>query len=531
MCKDGENSRKENRGKRLWERLEDYSSGNVLPMHMPGHKRNIEAFDWLKELGAERDITEIDGFDNLNEAEGILLRAQERAAALWGAKRSFFLVNGSTGGILASVRAALMAGGEVLAVRNCHKSVYHALELCGNPVHFLLPEWDESFGIFGSVLPEQVEAELQKYPRVCLVILTSPTYEGVCSDVASIVRICHAHGAVLLVDAAHGAHLEVCGGKKECRGVSESENLERSDLPGKENLPAFPLGAVACGADLVVESLHKTLPSLTQTAILHWNSTLLPVEEVARQAAIFQSSSPSYLLTASMDGCVDYLEKNAEEAGQLWLEAIDVFRSMTAGLHQLRVLGSGEDKKAEHPFFAFDPSKLVISVRGTGLTGDQMMSLLREKYQIELEMKSSDYVLAMTGMGDRREALMRLAQALCQVDEALVRRLPQEAGGTWEQNKQAGVEKQYRRKKYFLPEQKLPTYKAVAGKREKIPFSAARGRISAEYVWAYPPGIPLIIPGEVWEEELIHQLSYLQAQGVDLHSTWGGLPERVNVLF
>lgn len=226
----------------LLSRLEALCQSDTLPMHMPGHKRNLLA-PYLRALGAQLDITEIDGFDNLHAPSGILRQAQARAARLWGAEESYFLVGGSSAGILAGLYAAANRGDEVLIARNAHKSVFHALELCGYRPHFFLPPRIPETGLFGSVTPAQAQAMLDSYPQAKLLLLTSPTYEGVISDIAGIARVCHQRGVILLVDEAHGAHLGLGGG--------------------------FPGGAVQGGADLVVQSLHKTLPSLTQTAILH----------------------------------------------------------------------------------------------------------------------------------------------------------------------------------------------------------------------------------------------------------------------
>ena len=228
------------------------------PLHMPGHKRHIAP---APGLGCYAwDMTEIDGADDLHEADGILAAAMARTAALYGARRCWYLVGGSTVGLLAGIRALAPFGSEVIAARNCHKAVYHALELGHLTAHYLTPPVDAAFGVYGSVTPAMVEAALTAHPRARCVILTSPTYEGVLSDIASIANICHMHGVPLLVDEAHGAHY----------------------LPFAAHY-GWQGGAVAAGADLVVQSAHKTLPSLTQTAFLQLNGDLADPDEVERQ--------------------------------------------------------------------------------------------------------------------------------------------------------------------------------------------------------------------------------------------------------
>ena len=263
------------------------------PLHMPGHKRRVPPAPGLSCYAW--DLTEIDGADDLHDAHGMLAAAMARTAALYGARRCWYLVGGSTAGLLAGIRALAPFGSAVLAARNCHKAVYHALELGHLTAHYLTPPVLPGFGVYGSVPPAAAAAALDAHPDVRCVILTSPTYEGVCSDVAAIVKICHARGVPLLVDEAHGAHYLPLAAPYGWRG-----------------------GAVAAGADLVVQSAHKTLPSLTQTAWLHLNGDLADPAEVERQLDVFETSSPSYPLLASLDGCTEWLLQNGAAAFAAW---------------------------------------------------------------------------------------------------------------------------------------------------------------------------------------------------------------------
>jgi arginine/lysine/ornithine decarboxylase len=227
----------------LLELLQTYSQSDALPMHMPGHKRNTALFPYLETLGAALDITEIDSFGNLHAPEGILAERMTQAARLWGSKQAWWLVGGSTCGLLAAIDAATNAGDKVLLGRNCHKSVYNACMLCHLETAYIQPHSFPHHCFADIITPQQVEQALAEHPDTRLVVLTSPTYEGLTSDILAISKIVHAHNAVLLVDEAHGGHL------------------------GFDN--HFPTSAVKLGADMVVQSLHKTLPSLTQTALLH----------------------------------------------------------------------------------------------------------------------------------------------------------------------------------------------------------------------------------------------------------------------
>ena len=243
----------------LQSQLQSYASSGLYPLHMPGHKRRVVPAPGLP---AGWDMTEVPGVDDLHDADGILADAMARTAALWGAKRTWYLVNGSTCGILAAIRAAVVSSGRtaVICARNCHKSVYHAIELNRLTAHWLVPPVDPAFGIYGSITPAMVADALRACPDAAAVILTSPTYEGVLSDLAAIAALCHAANVPLIVDEAHGAHYLPLAAAHGWQG-----------------------GAIAAGADVIIQSPHKTLPSLTQTALLHWNSSFIPPQELERQ--------------------------------------------------------------------------------------------------------------------------------------------------------------------------------------------------------------------------------------------------------
>ena len=307
----------------LLEQLQAHHQAGYLSLHMPGHKENAALAPYLAQLGAEWDITELPGFDDLHAPEGILAKMMDRAAALWGSRKSCLLVNGSTGGLLAAMRGTTRRGDKILVARHCHKAIYHAMELCGLDPVFLTPATEPTFGLAGSISPEQVAEALAQHPDVKLIVYPSPTYDGILSDTAGICAIAHEKGIPVLVDEAHGAHL----------GLH----------------PAFPPSAMGQGADLAVASLHKMLPSLTQTAVLHATGARLSLPQVVRQAGIFQSSSPSYLLMASMDGCIRLLEEEGEALFAAWKARLDKFDRLASGLKHLRLLGHGARPRSSSP--------------------------------------------------------------------------------------------------------------------------------------------------------------------------------------
>ncbi|MCD8023722.1 MAG: hypothetical protein LUF30_12375, partial [Lachnospiraceae bacterium] len=323
--------------KYLLDCLNDYTSSDAYPLHMPGHKRQISHFSDPFAI----DITEIEGFDNLHHAEGILLEAQKRASKLYGADETWYLVNGSTCGILAAVSASVRRGGRILMARNCHKAAYHAAFLNGLQVTWLYPEIDMGTGICGSISPGQVREALEALrqgdapdtSQPLAVLLTSPTYVGVVSDIRAIAQEVHRAGGILIVDEAHGAHFAMH--------------------------PYFPESALSCGADIVINSLHKTMPSLTQTALLHVKGSRADRERLRKYLDIYQSSSPSYVLMAGMDECVRMMETQGRKLFDAFVVRLETLREHLKKMQVLRLVTGDE---SELQAFAYDASKIIIAV-------------------------------------------------------------------------------------------------------------------------------------------------------------------------
>ncbi|MGN1023594.1 MAG: aminotransferase class I/II-fold pyridoxal phosphate-dependent enzyme [Lachnospiraceae bacterium] len=463
----------------------------AYPFHMPGHKRRLSP---APDLPIAWDFTEVEGADDLHHAEGILLEAMRRTALCFHAGRTWYLVGGSTVGNLAAVRACSHRNGEIIAARNCHKSVYHAIELSNLSVHWLLPRWDADWGIFGSIRPEDVEAALLAHPQSSCVVLTSPTYEGVVSDIGAIARICHAHGVPLVVDEAHGAHF------------------------GLFPEGGFPEGSITLGADLVVQSAHKTLPSLTQTALLHANLGLVSAEEVERQLDVFETSSPSYPLMASLDGCTRLLQTKGPALFSDWGKRLSHFDERAAGLTHLEVLCYGRDVRQNHPaFFDFDRSKLLLRAADPAVTGGALARILRERYHLESEMHLGRNVLLMTSCADTDEGFALLENALSDLDG----RMPGDSAGKAPALQEAPA---------LAGAAELPIGEALDAPAEEISEDAAAGRICAEYVFPYPPGIPVLVPGERIRREDLERLASYAGSGSTLLRSRGSGAGRIRVL-
>ena len=476
----------EKRTEYLDDKLIAYAKSDIYPFHMPGHKRHMQEEADPYAI----DITEIDGFDNLHDAEEILAEAQQRAAVLYGAKKSYYLINGSTCGILSAVSATTRRNGTILMARNCHKAVYHAAYLRNLTTRYLYPVITR-FGIQGVITPESVEAALREDAMIQAVILTSPTYDGVVSDIRSIAEITHRYQVPLIVDEAHGAHF----------GFD----------------PYFPETAVRLGADLVIQSMHKTLPSMTQTALLHVCSDRIDTRVLERFLNIYETSSPSYVLMAGMDRCIRLLMERGKELFSDYVVQLKTFYQNVDKLHKIEVSRGWELPETE--CFRFDPSKLVISATGCGLTGQQLYQILLEKYGLQMEMCSGEYVLAMTSFCDTEEGYGRLFAALSEIEAGNGAAPSMDVDGS---DLTGFISRIYQRN-----EKQFEIAQAVDMPGEEIDLAAAGGRIAGDYVYLYPPGIPLLVPGEVIDAGTIAGIRECQKKNLNIK---GVLNDRINVV-
>lgn len=438
----------------LYDHLVQYTKSGIYPMHMPGHKRNPT---FVMDNPYTIDVTEVEGTDNLHHPEGIIRELMVQMQRIYKTIKSYPLVGGSTCGILTAVSACCRRGDTIIMGRNCHRSVYHAVYLLGLRPVYLYPEQDADTGISLDIQPEQVREVLRKYPEAACVLVTSPTYEGVMSDIQGIADAAHEKGIPVVVDEAHGAHL------------TWGEHM--------------PKPAMSQGADVVIESLHKTLPAFTQTGVLHLCSDRVKEEVLERYLDIYETSSPSYILMAGVAQCMDWMEQNGNGAFSQYEEQINQFRKKA---ESWRVLSLWKNPKQE-------PSKLVILTGTSGMTGQQLAGILREKYQIEVEMEALSYILAMTSICDRQEGFERLAAALTEVDAELVNESVRTAGESYEEEA-------------WYPEICLRAYDAMNCPFEEVDIAESRGRIAAEYAFIYPPGIPFLVPGERISDEVIRRI-------------------------
>ena len=468
----------------LDKKLISYCQSDYYPFHMPGHKRHALDFPNPYTL----DITEIDGFDNLHHAEGILQDAQERASSLYHTRKTFYLINGSTCGILAAISAALPRGGTLLMGRNCHKAAYHAAFLRQLKTCYVLPAATD-FGIMGSVRPGDIAHALEDNPQIAAVFLTSPTYDGVVSDIRAIAEIVHAYDIPLIVDEAHGAHF-----------IFSEE---------------FPASALECGADIVIQSLHKTLPCFTQTALLHVNSERISPNPIKNFLGIYETSSPSYLLMASMEQGLRTMAEHGNELMKRFTSSLLNFYRQAERLQHLSVFQ--RDFCHNDSCFDWDFSKILISSGNTGLSGQELYDILQNNYHLQLEMASGHYVTALTSVMDTKEGFHRLIEALFEIDKNSI---------DGKQNHQLLTSQEL----YQIPLQKLTLTDAMEKNSRTLPLKDCAGCISQEYVYLYPPGIPLIAPGEVITANLLQSIALCQAQGLSVEGPEDATLEKLRVV-
>ena len=365
--------------KSLKDKLKEYSKSDIYPMHMPGHKRNAGLFSDVEKI----DMTEVEGLDNLHDPEGIIKESMDRVSSFLGTDKTYFLVNGSTVGVLAAIQSTTDIGDEIIIGRNSHKSVYNAVEIRNLKPVYLYPE---STGLFDDGYNKEELEKLLEETSAKVVVVTSPTYEGVVSDIKGLAEVAHKNGAILIVDSAHGVHF--------C-------------------LDGFPNPAYKEGADIVIESMHKTLPALTQTAVMHVMGDRIDKEKLENALSTYQTSSPSYVFMASIDECFNLVEKEGDKRAAELLKTLENIRNDINNTGKIFI--PGEELAGNNEVYDYDLGKLVIDLSKTNITGVELAKILREKYKFETEMANNKYVIAMTSIMDDLEKVKAFGEALVEV--------------------------------------------------------------------------------------------------------------------
>lgn len=514
----------------IYDFLKEHAAKNPTSFHMPGHKGAA----LYKRFGYEGffadfmdyDITEIPGADNLFQTEGILKEAQDRYAVLYGVRKSYLLINGTSGGIIAAILASVQKGKKLIMARNCHKSVFNALTLGDIQPIYAYPEMMEEHGISGVISVKEVERLLKENPDAGAVILPSPNYYGICSPIEDIARVVHEHNKILIVDEAHGAHLkffEHMEARKEGDLINQDQVLtlkdSKEECPYEKNTKTrnpkleFPKSAVTLGADLVINSIHKTLASLTQSAILHLNSDRVDQSVLEDKLQCIESTSPSYILMASLDVAAFLLEEHGEQLMGEWTENLVDFYNRARSIQGLHIMDD---------IVGMDLTKINMNMSDIGISGGELDRILAEEYHIFMELVTGDLVMGMTGIGNTKKDFNKLADALKVIAQKYGNqpetKQVEHQNESEIQNKEGLQNDGYKitrertpLKKLELPKQ--PELFSIPKTKRRVALEDAEGLICASSIIPYPPGIPLICPGEKLEKDAIEYIKELRAVG------------------
>lgn len=455
--------------------IKQYRSEVNTNFHMPGHKGKDRILDELSENLNFYDITETLGTDNLHYPTGFLKDAMDYIAKSYGAKKSYMVVNGTSCGIISAITGCTNPGDKILIQRDCHKAVYNACILGDLKLDYLYPEFNKKHGLNFSISLEKLEEMLINSPEVKMVVLTYPTFYGICFDIKKAAEIVHKYDKILMIDEAHGSHLYF----------------------GKGVLPP---AAECSGADIVAQSTHKTLPCMTQGSILHICSDRVDQNNIETMLRMLQTTSPSYVLMASIENAIHWMNENGEERLK---RNIEVFKRKTLELRNMGINVLEDDFLAKEGCYEFDETRAVISMSELGVTGAELQDILRYKYKIQMEFADLMYTVGYITATDEVEDIERLFDA---VKEIYLEK------------------KQSKEKKDIIQIEPFPQLmhamkarKAFYAENKLINLRESIGKIAAEFIIPYPPGIPLVCPGEIIVQDTIDYVETMLENGINVN--------------
>ena len=471
----------------IYEALERFRKKRVVPFDVPGHKRgrgNPELAALLGEKWVGLDVNSMKPLDNLCHPVSVIREAEELAAEAFGASHAFLMVGGTTSAVQGMILSVCKAGDKIILPRNVHKSAINALVLCGAVPVYVNPEVNGDLGISLGMDIHKVEKAIEENPDAVAVLVNNPTYYGICSDLRGIVKLAHEKGMKVLADEAHGTHLYFGKG--------------------------LPVNAMAAGADMAAVSMHKSGGSLTQSSMLLLNKGMN--QDYVRQIInLTQTTSASYLLLSSLDISRRNLALRGEESFGKVIQMAEYARN------EINSIGGyyayGKDLVNGTSVYDFDVTKLSVYTLGIGLAGIEVYDLLRDEYDIQIEFGDICNILAYISIGDRIQDIERLVGAL------------------------ADIERLYRKDKtgmltgeYISPKVECSPQKAFYAEKISLPIAQAAGKISGEFVMCYPPGIPILAPGEVITQEIVEYILYAKEKGCSMQGTEDPKIERLMVL-
>ena len=472
----------------IYEALEEFRKNRVVPFDVPGHKRGRGNPELVKLLGkqcVELDVNSMKPLDNLCHPISVIKEAEELAAEAFGAAHAFLMVGGTTSSVQTMVMTACKKGQKIILPRNVHRSVINALVVNGATPIYVNPDMDKKLGIALGMRISQVEQAIEENPDAVAILVNNPTYYGICSNLKKIVELAHAHGMLVLVDEAHGTHFYF----------------------GED----MPVTAMAAGADMASVSMHKSGGSLTQSSFLLAGSNVSP-GYVRQVINLTQTTSASYLLLASLDISRRNLALRGKEA------FAEVERIAAYARTEINKIGGyyayGEELINGDSIYDFDTTKLTVFTLDIGLAGIEVYDLLRDEYDIQVELGDIGNILAYISIGDRMRETERLVSALHDIR----RRYQKDKTGMFDHE-------------YITPEVVMTPQEAFyAAKEEMIPLGETNGRICTEFLMCYPPGIPILAPGERITKEIIDYILYAKEKGCSITGPEDEKIERINVI-
>ncbi|NMA01555.1 MAG: aminotransferase class I/II-fold pyridoxal phosphate-dependent enzyme [Clostridia bacterium] len=473
----------------LYDALRDYINDKIIPFHVPAHKQGRGNSELLKIFGestVQMDLTSMEDLDNICNPQGVIKEAEKLAAALYKADNAFFLVNGTTSGIQAMIMSVCQPGDKIILPRNAHKSAIGGIILSGAHPIYIEPEIDPLLGVAMGVTVEKVREILELHPDAKGLLIINSTYYGITSNLQEIVNIAHGYNVPVLVDEAHGAHFAF------------HEEL--------------PLSGMEAGADLVASSTHKLIGSLTQSSILLHKGSLVSSKYVKAVLNLTQTTSSSYILLASLDLARRDFALNGKEKINHALRLATKAKEELKKVEGLYVVD--RDILDNNGKYDLDPIKLVINVRDLGFSGYEVERILRSKYKIQVELSDLYNIITMITIGDNEETLNTLIKALKEIAQS------------------RDIQKIVRVSTPIphLPEQQVLPKDAFYGESHLISLAEAEGEISAEMIMAYPPGIPIICPGERITKEIVDYIQLLHKEEAILQGTQDPQVKNIKVL-
>jgi arginine/lysine/ornithine decarboxylase len=471
----------------LYAALENFRKKRIVPFDVPGHKRgrgNPELVQLLGEKCVGLDVNSMKPLDDLCHPSSVIREAEDLAAAAFGAAHSFFMVGGTTSSVQNMIFSVCKEGDKIIMPRNVHKSAINALVMCGAIPVYVNPEVDKRLGISLGMEPKKLLQAVEDNPDAVAVLVNNPTYYGICSDLKSIVKIAHEYGMKVLVDEAHGTHFSF-----------------NDDLP---------VSGMAAGADMSAVSMHKSGGSLTQSSILLLNKSM-NADHVRQIINLTQTTSASYLLMASLDISRRNLALNGKNS------FAKVMQMASYAREEINDIGDyyayGRELINGTSVYDFDVTKLAVYTRDLGLAGIEVYDILRDEYDIQIEFGDISNMLAYISIGDRLQDIERLVGALDDIKRLFKR-------------DKAGMLSA----EYVNPKVAVPPRKAFYSEKISLPLRAAEGKICTEFVMCYPPGIPILAPGELITKEIIEYILYAKSKGCSMQGTEDFEVERLNVL-